>query len=443
MARRAGRQATIPLDSRATILYYMSICVTLLKEPMTLPAFPQLPPDLQARLAAAGVSDAATLAAALAADPALRRAYAAFLADNHDAIAAANRAILLDALPRIPDEQQLRALWQMVPSDDEDAFLAEAEDRAAAAEAAGDMGLATALRERINALHALQQEIAQDGELLRQALERLEAASSSDDAWQVWLDLPGDLEEWFLRAITERIAAVERDDTDLAERLRAAHTRMQSERNRRQEQANRPVVQALRAFLQAATDADATRVFNEYKALLQPFEAQRELDDLAQQAPDALRAAIAARAALLRTLRGVMPEPRPAPVEPPPRRAESTGDRIYVNSSHAEGGGSAIVVNNIVIERRWNRPRPERLPGDAIERTRDLERAAGIIAERGQLAITGGTRTATTAIQGMPGIGKTTLARQLALALDERYPGGVIWEEIGPEIRAPDDAQPI
>ena len=110
------------------------------------------------------------------------------------------------------------------------------------------------------------------------------------------------------------------------------------------------------------------------------------------------------------------------PVEPLPHRSESTDNRIYVNSAHVEGSGSAIVVNNITMERRWLRPRPERLSIDTIERTRDLEQVARIITERGQLAITGGTRTATAAGQGMPGIGKTVLARQLALALNDRYP---------------------
>ncbi len=568
---------------------------------MPAPDFPELPADLQARLDAAGVTDAATLAAALAADPELRRDYEAFLIENHDAIVAASRALLLNALPQISDEQQLRALWQMVPSEDEDAFLDEAEARAEAAETSGDSGLAAALRERIETLRAYREEIARDGATLRQALERLEtaatdddlaalwrdvpleledallnivalqaeefdqngdaetaarlrerrerllalqqqqradaeamrrllehlaaevealaaaadnagiaevwnripldleepflqlaeqraaeleptdaataarlreritalrqarqaretarnmvqqalerleAAATDDDAWQVWLDLPGELEEWFLQEVADRAGELEqRNDRERAERLRAAHIRMQAERNRRQERDNHPLLQALQAFLQAPTDADATQVFNQQRALLQPFEAQRALNDLAQQAPDALRERLAARATLLRTLRGGDPAPRPAPlVEPPARRSEPSGERIYVFSAHAEGGGNAMVVNNIVIERRWSRPCPEPLPMDTIPRTQDLERVSRIIAERGQLAITGGSRTATMAVQGMPGIGKTVLARQLALALESRYPGGVIWEEIGPDIRRPEETQAI
>jgi hypothetical protein len=351
----------------------------------------------------------------------------------------------VEALAAAADHQGVADVWNRIPLELEEPFLQLTEHLAGELEQT-DAATAARLREWIAALSQarVQRETARD--MVRQALERLEAASSSDDAWQVWLDLPGDLEEWFLQAITERIEEVERDDTGLAERLRAAHARMRAERNRRQERANHPVVQALRAFLDAATDADATRVFNDYKEILQPFEAQRALDDLAQQAPDEQRAAIAARAALLRRLRGGDPAPRstPAAATPPETRTATPGSIVYINSAVVEGGsGTAIVYNNIVMERRWLRPRPERLSIDAIARTRDLEQVARIITERGQLAITGGTRTATAAVQGMPGIGKTVLARQLALALNDRYPGGVIWEEIGPEIRAPEDTQPI
>jgi tetratricopeptide (TPR) repeat protein len=481
---------------------------------MTSPTFPELPAGLRARLDAAGVTDAATLAAALDADPALRREYQAFL---------------LDALPAIPDEEQLRALWQMIPSKDEDAFLAAAEARAAAAETSGDAGLAAALRERIDALRSFQQDIARDGEILRQALERLEAAATDDDLAAVWRDVPLELEETFLnlvalqaeeheqhgdaeraahvRACHERLSAIqqqqragaetmrrlleqlaadvealaaaadhqgvvdvwnripleleesflqltehlagelEQTDAATAARLRELIALLRQLREAHQAlQEAPPAARALLAFLQAASDADATRVFNEHKAILQPFEAQRELDDLAQQAPDEQRAAIAARAALLRRLRGGDPAPRPTPAAATPAetRTVTPGSIVYINSAVVEGGsGTAIVYNNIVMERRWLRPRPERLSIDTIERTRDLEQVARIITERGQLAITGGTRTATAAVQGMPGIGKTVLARQLALALNDRYPGGVIWEEIGPEIRAPEDTQPI
>jgi protein-arginine kinase activator protein McsA len=481
---------------------------------MTSPTFPELPAGLRARLDAAGVTDAATLAAALDADPALRREYQAFL---------------LDALPAIPDEEQLRALWQMIPSKDEDAFLAAAEARAAAAETSGDAGLAAALRERIDALRSFQQDIARDSEILRQALERLEAAATDDDLAAVWRDVPLELEETFLnlvalqaeeheqhgdaeraahvRACHERFSAIqqqqragaetmrrlleqlaadvealaaaadhqgvvdvwnripleleesflqltehlagelEQTDAATAARLRELIALLRQLREAHQAlQEAPPAARALLAFLQAASDADATRVFNEHKAILQPFEAQRELDDLAQQAPDEQRAAIAARAALLRRLRGGDPAPRPTPAAATPAetRTVTPGSIVYINSAVVEGGsGTAIVYNNIVMERRWLRPRPERLSIDTIERTRDLEQVARIITERGQLAITGGTRTATAAVQGMPGIGKTVLARQLALALNDRYPGGVIWEEIGPEIRAPEDTQPI
>jgi hypothetical protein len=481
---------------------------------MTSPTFPELPAGLRARLDAAGVTDAATLAAALDADPALRREYQAFL---------------LDALPAIPDEEQLRALWQMIPSKDEDAFLAAAEARAAAAETSGDAGLAAALRERIDALRSFQQDIARDSEILRQTLKRLEAATTDDDLAAVWRDVPLELEETFLnlvalqaeeheqhgdaeraahvRACHERLSAIqqqqragaetmrrlleqlaadvealaaaadhqgvvdvwnripleleesflqltehlagelEQTDAATAARLRELIALLRQLREAHQAlQEAPPAARALLAFLQAASDADATRVFDEYKEILQPFEAQRALDDLAQQAPDEQRAAIAARAALLRRLRGGDPAPRPTPAAatPPETRTATPGSIVYINSAVVEGGsGTAIVYNNIVMERRWLRPRPERLSIDTIERTRDLEQVARIITERGQLAITGGTRTATAAVQGMPGIGKTILARQLALALNDRYPGGVIWEEIGPEIRAPEDTQPI
>ncbi|MDW8214147.1 MAG: hypothetical protein RMJ55_11365, partial [Roseiflexaceae bacterium] len=75
-----------------------------------MPGFPEFPASLKARLDAAGVTDAASLAAALAADPELQREFEAFLAENADAIAAARQATLLDALPSIPDMPQLRDL---------------------------------------------------------------------------------------------------------------------------------------------------------------------------------------------------------------------------------------------------------------------------------------------------------------------------------------------
>ena len=46
-------------------------------------------------------------------------------------------------------------------------------------------------------------------------------------------------------------------------------------------------------------------------------------------------------------------------------------------------------------------------------------------------------------MQGAPGVGKTTLARLLALELDGDYPDGVIWEDLGPDFTAAEQAQAV
>ena len=63
------------------------------------------------------------------------------------------------------------------------------------------------------------------------------------------------------------------------------------------------------------------------------------------------------------------------------------------------------------------------------------------LADRGAAAITG--KAASLAVQGAPGVGKTTLARLLALDLDAEYPDGVIWEDLGPDFIAAEQAQAV
>ena len=101
------------------------------------------------------------------------------------------------------------------------------------------------------------------------------------------------------------------------------------------------------------------------------------------------------------------------------------GDQ-YAFSAHAETGGTATVVNHVFIqglERRWTRPAPPSLDRDAVPRPVEMAKVKAELAGRGGVAITG--KAAGLAVQGAPGVGKTTLARLLAVELnaDSDYPG--------------------
>jgi tetratricopeptide (TPR) repeat protein len=113
----------------------------------------------------------------------------------------------------------------------------------------------------------------------------------------------------------------------------------------------------------------------------------------------------------------------------------------YIGSVHLEGGGTAIVLNGVQVERRWTRPMPPPLLRDAIPRKEALEAVTRLLRERGQVALSG--RTPAAAVQGMPGIGKTTLVRLLSHQLAPHYPDGVLWQELGPDLHSADKAQPF
>lgn len=68
---------------------------------------PQIPPELAKRLEAAGVTDDASLQAALERDPQLRADFEAFFAANKEAIAAATMRALITAFAQTKNTEEL------------------------------------------------------------------------------------------------------------------------------------------------------------------------------------------------------------------------------------------------------------------------------------------------------------------------------------------------
>jgi hypothetical protein len=406
---------------------------------------PTVPAELQSRLEAAGVraDDPESLQRALNADPELARDFRALLAANPTLQLNA----LLNTFLAVPDFNTLLDFWQHIPADSEDAFIGVVEQTIAQAEQAGNTELAQALGQRLEGLRQIQAQQQVMAEQLGQWASKIAAASDGQQVGQIWNDIPSELEHAVLSLVEQQIASWEQaGEQAAASRAQGWLAALRQIQQQRDELARQPPeVRAVLAFLQADDDA-ARSVFQAQKELLQPYSAQELMNTLAAQAPAELQERFSARATLLRALRGAAPTPPPMEPAAQPQVDAPTpsfsnqhmsvsGDlnqaagNIYVNSAHVEAGGSALVVNNIYIERRWLRPTaPELLDAaQLIERTHDYQAVLELLQQQGQVSLT-------SAVQGMAGIGKTVLARQLAQQLDSAYPGGILWQPIGPDM---------
>jgi hypothetical protein len=252
-----------------------------------------------------------------------------------------------------------------------------------------------------------------------------------DDAW---------VAEGLQGVSQEMLPAVLSDDPEAAVRQLQEQAAAEAERNMP------PVVRAAMEFIQAPDEVAAVTVFERQRALLQPYEAQQVLDEQFRSDDPDTQQRLAERRDLLRRLRGAAPiSPQTDSVSEAPR--VSRGSQ-YAFSAHAETGGTATVVNNVSIpglERRWTRPAPPSLDRDAVPRPVEMAKVKAELADRGGVAITGraAALAGSLAVQGAPGVGKTTLARLLALELDKEYPDGVIWEDLGPDFTSAEQAQVV
>jgi len=149
------------------------------------PAIPQPLADLQARLAAAGVTDEASLRAALAADPELRAAVEAAMVQQQPSLL----SWLIQRLLAVSSGDELLAFWRELPVELEEPLAAAAEEAARQSGQAGDAARAQALRERAAGLRAIRA-AADAAQSIQQALQRyielVKAAEASGNDIAAW-----------------------------------------------------------------------------------------------------------------------------------------------------------------------------------------------------------------------------------------------------------------
>lgn len=116
-----------------------------------------LPADLQARLDAAGVTDQASLEAALQSDPTLVADLEAFAAANSEALAAANMMALLNPFAAVADDEQMLEFWRSVPAELEEPLIEVVAALITQAEAEGNDETVAQLRPRLEGFRQIHQ----------------------------------------------------------------------------------------------------------------------------------------------------------------------------------------------------------------------------------------------------------------------------------------------
>jgi len=223
--------------------------------------------------------------------------------------------------------------------------------------------------------------------------------------------------------------------------------------------AESPLLQAIAEFVTAATDDDARRVLEEHRDLLLTTQARRLREQLAAvaqgQGDAAVTERLQARLALWdQVWRGRVGGPlRPREQEPRQEQPERF-DRLERQPLAGERGAKYTVITAVncaigdnattlniydvgALPLAWSRPRETRpdLAAIAVGRATDLEELHRRLQAGGDVALVG--------VRGIAGIGKTVLAAMYATRYADHFPGGVIWVNVGPQVRTRDDVTPL
>lgn len=193
-----------------------------------------LPADLQAQLAAVGVTDTTMLQAALDAEPALRHELEAFLATNQ-------LASLLGSFAAVANPEELAAFWQHVPLELEDPFIAIVEQQIAQDEEEGDNEVANGLRQRLEGLRQFQAQQREKTAQIQGALTALADVENNQQLLELWQGIPLELEDAFLNIVASRAeGAAQAGNDELAARLGAQLATLREVQAAQRQQSDQP-----------------------------------------------------------------------------------------------------------------------------------------------------------------------------------------------------------
>lgn len=243
---------------------------------MSDPSFSDLPADLQAQLAAVGVTDDSMLQAALDVEPQLRRELEAFLATNQ-------LANLLGAFAAVSNSDELASFWQHLPSELEDPFIAIVEEQAAQYEQEGDTEAADGLRQRLEGVRQLQAQQRDTMAQIQGALIALADVQNDEQLLELWQGIPLHLEDAFLTIVENRTnGATQAGNAELAARLHAQLATLRQVQTAQRQQRDQPQARPtqpdlpddLKARLAAASVTDEESL---QRALAADPELERDL----------------------------------------------------------------------------------------------------------------------------------------------------------------------
>ena len=221
-----------------------------------------------------------------------------------------------------------------------------------------------------------------------------------------------------------------------------------------------PSSQALLDFLRADTDAAAEAILRERAAMLLTYGMHQQLYARVAQSEGEIRERLAARLALWDRVYGESASPAagvnrftvPGDSSDVLTRLDASPARFNIlSASHVAIGDNAVTVNLVqgsaTVPLNWKRPNgfQAEFTNRAIGREVELTAVHNLLS--GGDAVVQSPARANSAVQGMPGVGKTTLAALYAerYAVDPTgdYPGGVVWLQFDPSITSEEAAYPV